>query len=429
MISKSRLFSFALILAVLVTLINTAQVQAGAEIIVNTTDDLYSETPQGYCSLRMAIVSANENRAVGSCTAGSASSADVIVLPTAGPYSLYRSEAPGGDTYLGDLDITQSVSIIGRTTNKASIKAEPTQLQDRIFHIRNASVVTFSNLSIEGGNATGAPGAYNTGRGGGILNESGTLTIQYSLITSNQGPTAGGAIENHSGSSITIKWSTIQNNSSSYGGGIFNDGNVTLYSSLIYSNTATVNGGGLHNNSNSAHMYLTNVTVSANQSPDGWGIFNQGGLEIKNSTFAYNSQSGGVNPGSALFIANTTTGFIVNTIVAHHDKNCVVAKTGFSIGNNLEDRDDCGFTTTGDKVNTSSGIAASLALNDGQTLNYALENGSGAINAGNNSYCPSDDQRGWLFLRNDGHCDIGSFEYGTVETKLNNKQYLPTIFR
>jgi hypothetical protein len=99
------------------------------------------------------------------------------------------------------------------------------------------------------------------------------------------------------------------------------------------------------------------------------------------------------------------------------------------LGSNLEDRNDCGFAAAGDKFNTDPNIAAALANNDGHVQNHALLAGSQAINAANNSYCPANDTRGWLFLRNDGACDIGSFEFGIVETKLNNKLYMPTVLR
>ena len=85
-----------------------------ATINVDTTDDVVS--PDGFCSLREAIDSANDNLApgaAGECEAGEASpTVDLISLP-AGTYVLDLG-SPGDDgNNQGDLDVLDSVDILG----------------------------------------------------------------------------------------------------------------------------------------------------------------------------------------------------------------------------------------------------------------------------------------------------------------------------
>jgi hypothetical protein len=51
-----------------------------------------------------------------------------------------------------------------------------------------------------------------------------------------------------------------------------------------------------------------------------------------------------------------------------------------------------------------------LANNGGTTQTMALLTGSPAINAGNNTGCPTTDQRG-IARPQGGVCDIGAFEF------------------
>ena len=63
----------------------------------------------------------------------------------------------------------------------------------------------------------------------------------------------------------------------------------------------------------------------------------------------------------------------------------------------------CGFTLTADP------LLGPLQDNGGPTLTHALSSSSPAIDSGDNTYCPSTDQRG--VERSDGACDIGAYEY------------------
>ncbi len=163
----------------------------------------------------------------------------------------------------------------------------------RVFQVDAGVSASFSALTIAGGNAT---------KGGGVCND-GTLTLADSTISGNSASGSGG-------------------------GGVFNDGAMILNNCTISGNTATAfqaAGGGLLNNGT---MALTNCTITANSVTDyrvtGGGLNNNGGtLTLTNCTVTGNTAGATgriintnnfVTYGSGLF--NTGAATLVNTIVA-----------------------------------------------------------------------------------------------------------------
>ena len=125
-------------------------VVAATTITVNTLDDVVAN--DGRCSLREAVIGANNNVAsgglAGECPAGSG--ADTILLP-AGDYTLTRTGAGAEDAaQTGDLDIRESVSLLGQ--GRVSIGAGP-GFNDRILEAIMGNV-TVRNVTIRGGAAS-----------------------------------------------------------------------------------------------------------------------------------------------------------------------------------------------------------------------------------------------------------------------------------
>ena len=131
-----------------------------ATIQVTTTAD---ESGGGAaCSLREAILSANGDAALGGCSAGSASTTDLIILP-AGSYGLAAAgtnEDAGAD---GDLDITGSVVIQGVSDDVTVVDGNGSAGGERVFQVFAPAVVTISGVTIHDGHG---------GAGGGIANSS-----------------------------------------------------------------------------------------------------------------------------------------------------------------------------------------------------------------------------------------------------------------
>ena len=101
-----------------------------------------------------------------------------------------------------------------------------------VFAVTRAATVTISGLTIENGSNSG---------GGGINNQ-GTLTVVNSVLTHNSSPHGdGGAIYNHGSqgaaqATLTVTGSTISSNSVSggfAGGGIANDGSASIGTSTL----------------------------------------------------------------------------------------------------------------------------------------------------------------------------------------------------
>ncbi|MCB0108002.1 MAG: hypothetical protein KDE53_18900 [Caldilineaceae bacterium] len=86
---------------------------------------------------------------------------------------------------------------------------------------------------------------------------------------------------------------------------------------------------------------------------------------------------------------------------------------------NLSDDDSCGASFA--QVDAAALNLGPLTNNGGPTATIALNAGSVAIDAGDNTRCPATDQRG--VMRPVGsHCDIGAFEF-------QPSIYLPMIAR
>ncbi len=138
----------------------------------------------------------------------------------------------------------------------------------RVFDVSKGVIVTISNLTIKNGEpGEGYP------NGGGIYNE-GTLTLTNSTVSGNRA-LDGGGIDN--AGTLTLINSSISGNSAladdphgtGYGGGIDNAGTLTLTNSSVSSNSASTSGGGIYNG---GRLTLTNSSVSSNRAPAGADI-------------------------------------------------------------------------------------------------------------------------------------------------------------
>jgi CSLREA domain-containing protein len=172
----------------------------GATITVNTTAD--AQALDGLCTLREAITSANADAAssnrAGECAAGNG--ADTIVVP-AGTYNLTVTGAPEDNNASGDLDISGPTTIAGAGAAVTTIDASAAH--DRALRILPGASATIRGVTITGGHApdgasgtshlgaAGSPGGQGTGDpggdgepGGGIRND-GTLSVIDTIMTRN----------------------------------------------------------------------------------------------------------------------------------------------------------------------------------------------------------------------------------------------------
>ncbi len=173
-----------------------------------------------------------------------------------------------------------------------------------VFAIVPTATVTIENLTLQNG--------YNDNGGGGIYNE-GTLTVTNSIIKNNEAKSeeGGGGILNETGATMVMTATIVTGNQATFGAGIFNGGVLTIENSAVTQNTtkgpSPETGGGIEND---GILILRNSEVSGNvvggilEGDDGGGIENAGILEISNSVIYDNVASAGVGGG----IDNITTG-------------------------------------------------------------------------------------------------------------------------
>jgi predicted outer membrane repeat protein len=211
--------------------------------------DGVSVDENGRSTLRAAVMEANAR--IG---------ADTILLGT-GVYTLSLFGLGENNSLLGDLDITDDLTIIGAGAGRTVIDAD---FLDRIFHIFSGVNVSIRGVTLVNGNVTSVEdgGAIlNFGnlsledveirnsvanRGGAVFNV-GVLNVTDSELLQNTAIADGGAIYNIDSGTVTVDLSTISGNDAENGGGIFNStgGTLEVTGTTIDGNTATVAGGGV----------------------------------------------------------------------------------------------------------------------------------------------------------------------------------------
>ncbi|MHC4880085.1 MAG: choice-of-anchor Q domain-containing protein [Planctomycetota bacterium] len=261
------------------TLLTTFTVDSLLDAVDANPGDGVADDGSGNVTLRAAIQEAN-------ALAGD----DDIILP-AGVIQLSIAGTLEDAAATGDLDITQDLTITGAGAGVTFIDFNDL---DRIFDVHAGAMVTVSDVTIREGNVVSS-----NEDGGGIRN-SGTLTIEDSVLT-DLSALGGGAVANTSAGSLTIRRSTLSLSSASGtvgGGGLLNAGTVVVEESTVDSNGSVFNGGGIANLGAAADLTLTDTTVRGNVAPtstrDGGGLYNiNGTVEIVGSTFSGNRARNG----------------------------------------------------------------------------------------------------------------------------------------
>jgi CSLREA domain-containing protein len=434
---QKKIASVLLVMLLATTFLATPGRVHGAAIVAKPFDENNVNT-DAICSLREAIIAANTNTAYGGCPAGTDANDEIYLQP--GQHVLRLTGTDTNDSgYKGDLDITSGVTIIG-SGSSTEIRAE---FQDRIFHIKTSNKVTISNLTMKNGNAS----SYISGIGGGaILNDSNSdLFLSFVTITGNIAGTngEGGGITNKSTAKLSINASTINGNVAFFGGGIYNEGLLTITNSLISSNSAST-GGGLDNNSQlpSEKASLNNTTVTKNiGTAGGGGISNSGTLVLLYDSIVDNDNEGvSMEPGSKVTFQNSIISGHTSYNCVYHGENVTITDLNYNLEDNSANTCRLTLNTQGfhniigqSPMFVQTSLKNLLAYNGGPTQTYALQLTSPAIDAipVGNASCGGVDQR--LYGRGgDGGdadstpgCDIGAYEKGGTQYQI----YTPVINR
>ena len=337
---------------------------------------------------------------------GTGSLRAALAAANSGDTIVFSSGLTGTISLASALTINQNVTIQGPGASNLTISGAN---QVGVFVV--SSAVTngiISGLTIANGNTEGGPG-------GGISNN-GVLTVTNSSFNDNSaGGNAGGAISNSG--TFVVSGSSFTGNSSSSG-----DAGV---------------GGAIDN---TGTLTVDNSTFSANSSNNGGAICNEGGTAtIRNSTFSANS-SGSAGGGAIFGFAGAVTA--TNNIlvgnsgqigagVANAGGGAIVNLSDNVFFNNLDTggaEDDCASCTSDTQAVDADPMLAALGNYGGPTQTMLPQPGSSAICAGSAALAAglTTDQRG--FPRTTSYSIGGTptvcVDAGAVQTNYQSVQFL-----
>ena len=291
-------------------------------LTVTTTVDQNNGVTTDGLSLREAILIANANP-----------NTDYEIHLTGGlTYNLTADEADESAGLTGDLDISSRnnvLYIVSIGTQKATINALSNS--DRVFAVGSDGRLSLQNVVVTGGFVS----SYQAG-GGIYVASTGLLDLYNTTVTNNRSGSGGGIY--NLGTTYLRNGSVISDNRTAdptisigivkripnEGGGIINYGTLFVINSTINNNNAADlgKGGGISNRGN---LFVINSTISNNTSSvvgDGGGIYNlDGSATLVNTTVSGNvsrREGGGIYNVSVLNLQNST---ITNNIAYSRQSN------------------------------------------------------------------------------------------------------------
>jgi CSLREA domain-containing protein len=282
-----------------------------ATFTVNATTDIGGSCAPGSptCTLRAAIQAAN-------ATAG----ASTVTVP-AGTYLLSQSTPcairTNGDTQIRSVSIV-ALCITGQLTiNGAGLGVTIIDAQqlDRVLVVAADAVAQVNGVTLQDGSMNINSYPFGGNGGGGGINNQGTLSLNSCALLNNTGINFGGGI--WSVGPLNINGCSLINNTIQHGdgGAIYAAyGNVSISNSALHGNFASGGGGAILNQN--ATVSITSSTIDANTalSSSGGGITNQrnGILALTNVTVSGNTAAntaGGVSNAGVMTANNVTIAF------------------------------------------------------------------------------------------------------------------------
>jgi CSLREA domain-containing protein len=308
--------------------LSTKPLAAGATYVVSSTaDSSNADTSDGACAdamgrctLRAAIMQANFN-----------TGPDTIMVPS-GVYQLTRAGLDDA-ALLGDLDITDDLTIQGAGSASTIVDGNGAVTGDRVFEVMSKAQAThLYGITIRNGQAaSGGAGLLVHGHGLGSLlqlrdtilennssgfvggglaadysSAAGSLDLENVVLRNNVADTNGGGLAVTLPLSgpyvgITIRNGQVYSNASTFdGGGIYvagsgfppisySPGDLLIVNSQFFSNTAGLFGGGIDNFAGAFQLTVLDSHVHGNAADSfGGGILSGGSLDIARSTLQGN---------------------------------------------------------------------------------------------------------------------------------------------
>lgn len=206
----------------------------------------------------------------------------------------------------GQIEIADQLTIQGPGRDQLTLTGNNSR---RLFRVNLEASVKLQDLTIA-----------NSRTSGGVIGNFGKLEIRNSAFKNNSGENQG-TIENgsakDSATDITLLLENVEfsNNTGKYGGAMINFATATLRLCTFDNNTSTW--GGAIQNQDPATLRVDQSLFSQNKAQLGGGIFNQGALTVTNSGFESNAAT---NNGGGMFSQGTASvsksNFQMNTAAA-----------------------------------------------------------------------------------------------------------------
>ena len=406
----------------LILALNFGVVQAGTITVSHTNDNIINDSG---CSLREAIINANNDDQSGSTDCAPGNGADIITLPS-GTISLTLTGIDEDLAATGDLDIISGsqITLNGQGMDQSIVDGN---LSDRVLHVQPGASLTLSDLTVKRGDV-------DSGSGAGILNHNGNLTLVNTRVTSNTLPEGeggppgmiiapeGAAVDGSAAKLLSADeapgWHgqsrfelnkdrpqsaerTRRPDSSSNnlliqsmpplegrGGGISNQGvggvaSFMMTNSIVISNTGGQYGGGVSNvgESGSVTVQISGSTITGNVSIMGAGLANEtysGGTvtaNITNSSIISGNIAACCGGGIINYAYDTGT----NTVTI---ENSTISGNGAFNGGGIH---NLGYNGTSNMSVTNSTISGNSAYNGGGISNYGVDYGLAKLTVTNST--------------------------------------------
>ncbi|MFI6026615.1 hypothetical protein [Amycolatopsis magusensis] len=206
---------------------------------------------------RAESVACTEAALVTAVTAADAAGGGTVTLTPGCTYTL--TAAHGDDGVHGQAGLPVITTPITFEGNANTITRAPAAAAFRIAQVAPTGGITLKAVTVSNGHAATA----GQDDGGGILSF-GSVTLTGSALSGNTANGQGGALHSTgTPAAATFTSSTVNGNTAGQGGGIASlNGTLTLTSSVVNSNAATVNPGGIYYLAGSATLNTSTVTAN-----------------------------------------------------------------------------------------------------------------------------------------------------------------------
>ena len=295
-------------------------------------------------------------------------------LDAAQPGDTIRIDVTGTLNAVNTFVVTKGVTIRGPGTGSLNVDG---QNLHRVFWVTPEAEATIANLTIQRGKITGDVG-------GGIIND-GILTLENVAVRDSEaaGSSGGGM---YSSNSLTLRESTIAGNRAGGGGGVAGYGILDVRGSTFSDNHGDIAGAILFFSGTAS---VTNSTLSSNTSQTVAEALWLGAVAatVTNSTLVGENHPERVGDTPTVFVTEGGSLKLKNSIAVNvgQGRTCQLGDGGAeiaSLGNNLSNRSDCiSGSVQGDTISAAAAQGLDpLTLNaPGTTMTHALRPGSPAI--------------------------------------------------